>query len=97
MTVTPTDRGIAFIKQNPDGTKNVYVAAGVSGTAPEDVMAMHLDRKTVALGPGVETVAADGMARTTEVVHVTSDADGVVHVIARRTGLGPLLRPTSTR
>jgi len=35
--------------------------------------------------------AGTTMTRTTEVVHVTSDESGVVHLIARRADLGPLL------
>jgi hypothetical protein len=92
MTMTPTDRGIAFIQENPNGTKNVYVAVGVTGTTPEDVIAMHLDRQTVALGSDVETVPAGAMSRTKEAVHVSSDTDGVVHVNSRRKNLGPLLK-----
>jgi hypothetical protein len=91
VTVTPTDRGIAFIKDNADGTKNVYVAVGVTGNRPEDVIAMHLDRTTIDVGPGVRTMPAGAMSRTTEVVHVSSDTAGVVHLVARRTDLGPLL------
>lgn len=92
MTRTPTDRGIAFIKENADGTKNVYVAVAVTGTGPEDVIAMHLDRQTVDLGPGVATVAAGKMVRTTEAVHVSSGADGTVRISARHRNLGPLLK-----
>jgi hypothetical protein len=91
MTQTPTDRGIAFIRSNLDGTKNVYVAIAAAGDTPEDVVAMHLDRQTVSLDPGVEVIAAGAMSRTTETVHVSSDSDGVVHVRPRRKDLGPLL------
>jgi hypothetical protein len=91
MTLTPTDRGIAFIKDNPDGTKNVYVALGVTGNAPQDVVAMHLDRKTVSIAPEVGTVSAGPMRRTTENVHVSSDANGVVYVRSHRRDMGPLL------
>jgi len=92
MTRTPTDRGIAFIKENANGTKNVYVAVGVAGTAPEDVVAMHLDRQFVAIGSGVQTVGAGAMSRTTEAVHVSSDADGVVYINSRQRNLGPMLK-----
>jgi len=90
MTNTPTDRGIAFIKENADGTKNVYVAVGVAAGAPEDVVAMHLSRQSVSVGTDVATVAAGKMVRTTEAVHVSS-ADGVVQITARQRNLGPLL------
>jgi hypothetical protein len=92
MTNTPTDRGYAFIRENADGTKNVYVAVGVAGTAPEDVVAMHLDRQNIAIGSGVQTVAAGAMLRTTEAVHVSSDADGIVFINPRQKNLGPLLK-----
>jgi hypothetical protein len=92
MTKTPTDRGIAFIKENANGTKNVYVAVGVAASAPEDVIAMHLDRQYVAVGTGVTTVAAGNMVRTTEAVHVSSGMDGVVQITARQRNLGPLLK-----
>ena len=91
MTNTPTDRGIAFIKENADGTKNVYVAVGVAAGAPEDVVAMHLSRQSVSVGTDVATVAAGKMVRTTEAVHVWSGTDGVVQIAARQRNLGPLL------
>lgn len=91
MTRTPTDRGIAFIRTNTDGTKNVYVAVGVAGNTPEDVVAMHLNRPSVSVGGGVTLVEAGALSRTTEAVHVTSGEDGVVQLHARKRNLGPLL------
>jgi hypothetical protein len=91
MTRTPTDRGIAFIRTNADGTKNVYVAMGIAGTTPEDVIAMHLNRPSVAVGNGVTLVAAGAMSRTTEAVHVSSGEDDVVQLQARKRNLGPLM------
>lgn len=92
MTATPTDRGIAFIRTNPNGTKNVYVAMGVSsGNAPEDVFAIHVNRPGVEVSSGVKTVKAGSMIRTVGAVQVTSDSSNVVRLTARRTDLGPLL------
>jgi len=91
MTRTPTDRGIAFIKTNSDGTKNVYVAMAVTGTLPEDVVAMHLNRAQVSVGGGVQLVESGGMSRTTEAVHVSSGEDDIVQIQARKRNLGPLL------
>lgn len=92
MTATPTDRGIAFIRTNPDGTKNVYVAMGVSsGNAPQDVFAIHVNRPGVDIPAGVKTVKAGSMIRTVDAVQVTSDSSNVVRLGARRSGLGPLL------
>jgi hypothetical protein len=89
---TPTDRGYAFIGANGDGTSNVYVAAAVSAAGrPEDILAVHFDRSSVALDPGLTMVAAGPMRRTTEITHVSSDSDGVVHIRGRRAGLGPLI------
>jgi hypothetical protein len=91
MTNTPTDRGYAFIRNNANGTKNVYVAVAVAGIEPEDVVAMHLDRQNVAIGSGIQTVVAGAMLRTTEAVHVSSDPNGVVYINPRKRGLGPLM------
>jgi hypothetical protein len=92
MVRTPTDRGIAFIKKNSNGSFDVYVAAGVSAAgAPEDVFAIHGGRTVVQVHPGVDQVPAGPMSRTAKVVHVSSGDDGVVHINAHRTDLGPLL------
>ena len=89
---TPTDRGIAFIKQNANKTYNVYVAAAVDAdNGPQDVFAMHLNRPSVDLDTSVKTVPAGAMSRTAEVVHVNQGLDGVVHVRPHRTDRGPLL------
>jgi hypothetical protein len=90
MTRTPTDRGYAFIKNNVDGTKNVYVAVGFSGTEPTDVVAMHLSRPGVNLAAGVGTVAAGSMVRTTRPVHVTSGDDNIVQIRGARADRGML-------
>jgi hypothetical protein len=88
---TPTDRGYAFIGANDDGTSNIYVAVGVTAAGrPEDVIAVHYRRSSVALDPQLTMVSAGPMRRTTEITHVNADADGVVHIRGRRTGLGPL-------
>jgi hypothetical protein len=87
---TPTDRGYAFIASNGDGTSNVYVAIGIAGDRPEDVIAIHYNRQTIDLGPHVRTVPAGSMLRTTEISHVFADTKGVVHIFKRHTGLGPL-------
>jgi hypothetical protein len=93
MTITPADRGIAFIKTNPDGTKNVYVAVGVGpGNEPEDIFAMHLNRPGVELGPTVKTVRAGSMVRTVDAVQVTSGSNDEVRLGARRTNPGPLFK-----
>lgn len=92
MTATPTDRGIAYILDNADGTKNVYVAAAAGADdAPQDVFAMHLAATTVTMAPGVRTVQAGKMRRTTEVVHVTGDNIDSVEVHAHRKDFGPIL------
>ncbi|WP_163506423.1 hypothetical protein [Fodinicola acaciae] len=89
---TPTDRGIAFILENANGTKNVYVAAAAGpDDAPQDVFAMHLATRTVNLGPNVRTVPAGTMRRTTSVVHVSGDNNGTVNLQAHRTDFGPML------
>jgi hypothetical protein len=93
---TPTDRGYAFIGSNGDGTSNVYVAIGVAGDQPEDVIAVHYNRQTIDLDPRVRTVPAGSMRRTTEISHVFADTKGVVHILKRHTGLGPLFDRTSS-
>jgi hypothetical protein len=88
---TPTDRGYAFIGANDDGTSNVYVSAGVTAAgSPEDIIAVHYSRSSIALDPRLTMVAAGPMRRTTEITHVNADTDGVVHIRGRRAGLGPL-------
>lgn len=89
---TPTDRGYAFIGANDDGTSNIYVAAGITAAGrPEDIIAVHYRRSSIVLDPRLTTVAAGPMRRTTEITHVNTDADGVVHIHGRRAGLGPLI------
>jgi hypothetical protein len=90
---TPTDRGIAFILENANGTKNVYVASGATASnSPQDVFAMHLSQESVQLAPGVQTVKAGTMSRTTKPVAVTTDEAGVVHVMSHASDFGPLMR-----
>jgi hypothetical protein len=89
---TPTDRGYAFIGANDDGTSNIYVAAGVTATGnPEDIIAVHYRRSSIALDHRLTMVAAGPMRRTTEITHVNTDADGVVHIRGHRAGLAPLI------
>jgi hypothetical protein len=89
---TPTDRGYAFIGANDDGTSNIYVAAGVTAAgSPEDIIAVHYGRSSIALDSRLTMVAAGPMRRTTEITHVSTDPDGVVHIRGRRAGLGPLI------
>jgi hypothetical protein len=90
-TRTPTDRGYAFIKTNLDGTKTVYVAAAVAGTQPVDVIATHLFRPGVQITPGVRTVPAGDMLRTSGIVHVTSIDEDYVLIRGLRGGPGPVL------
>jgi hypothetical protein len=93
MKNTPTDRGIAFILENANGTKNVYVAAAASAAnAPQDVFAMHVSRTTVKMDPSVRTIPAGTMSRTTEPVHVSADQDGVVHILSHTKDFGPLMK-----
>jgi hypothetical protein len=88
---TPTDRGYAFIGANDDGTSNIYVAIGVTASGrPEDVIAVHYRRSSIVLDPQLTMVPAGPMRRTTEITHVRADADGIVHIRMRHTGLGPL-------
>ncbi|GAA1710682.1 hypothetical protein [Fodinicola feengrottensis] len=89
----PTDRGIAFILNNADGTRNVYVAAAASASnAPQDVFAMHLKQKNVKVDPAVTLIPAGTMSRTTEVVHVTGDSNGQVFVQSHAKNLGPMIK-----
>lgn len=95
MTLTPTDRGIAFIATNPDGTKNVYVAGAVgSGGDPQDVIAMHLKRPSVDVEDGIELVASGSMVRTTGSVRVFSGpkSSEVVRIRTHNSGPEPLFR-----
>ncbi|MEV4759737.1 hypothetical protein AB0J86_32220 [Micromonospora sp. NPDC049559] len=91
MTRTPTDRGYAFIKNNLDGTKTVYVAGAVAGTQPVDVFATHFSRPGVQITPGVHTVPAGDMVRTSGIVHVTSTDGDFVLIRGLRSGPGPIL------
>ncbi len=91
MTRTPTDRGYAFIKTNLDGTKTVYVAGAVAGPQPVDVFATHFSRPGVQITPGVRTVPAGDMVRTSSIVHVTSTDEDIVLIRGLRSGPGPIL------
>jgi hypothetical protein len=89
---TPTDRGIAFVGRNDDGTSNVYVAVGVDASAkPLDVFAVHFRRTTVTVDPGVRMVNADTMQRSAGSVHVWADDNGEVHIKAPVSNLGSLV------
>jgi len=82
--LTPTDRGLAFINDNANGTVDVYVALAAREGSPEDVVAMHFNRRQVLIDSGVETVPAASGTRTARPVNVYADAAGDVHVQARR-------------
>jgi hypothetical protein len=94
---TPTDRGYAFIGANDDGTSNVYVAAGITASgSPEDIIAIHYSRSIITLDPQLTTVPAGSMRHTTEITHVSADADGIVYIRGSRSGLGPLFADNGT-
>lgn len=91
-TRTPTDRGIAFIKENPDGTSNVYVAADAAADgSPQDVISVHLNRPGVDVHAAIRLVSVGSLRRTTGQVRVTSGPEDVVLVRPGRSGMGPLL------
>ena len=91
-TRTPTDRGVAFIKNNPDGTSSVYVAADVAADgSPQDVISMHLNRPGVDIDGAIRLVSAGSMRRTAGQVRVSSGPEDVVLVKPGRSGMGPLL------
>lgn len=94
MTATPTNQGYAFIKTNSDGTKDVYIAVGVADNKPQDVVAMHLNRPEVDIEPGIHTVAAGSMIRTTAPVHISSGprSNETVRIRSHRRDSGPLVR-----
>ncbi|MFC5823574.1 hypothetical protein [Nonomuraea insulae] len=88
---SPTDRGIAFVGSNEDGTSNVYVACGVDASAkPQDVVAVHFRLSSVVIEPEVAMVAAGAMRRSAAPVHVWADDDRRVHIRAARGGLGTM-------
>jgi hypothetical protein len=88
-----TDRGIAFIKTNNDGTNDVYIASDTDDSgAPQDVFAIHRNRDGVDLLPGVKMIPAGKMRRTEGVVTVALDSSRrVVQLIPQRKDLGRLL------
>lgn len=91
MTAPPTDRGIAFIKKNADGTQNVYVAMAVDAAGkPADVFAVYRGRRSVVVQPSVRLVSAGTMTRTQENVRVFSGVDGEVRILSRREGTGAM-------
>ncbi|MFD4898951.1 hypothetical protein [Streptomyces sp. NPDC058411] len=93
MTRTPTDRGVAFVKDQTDGSHLVYVALGVTpdGT-PQEVFAVHRTTPGVGLtiDPAVQMISAGGLRRTSEPVSVFGSDDSV-QVTPVSSGLGRLL------
>ncbi|GAA1349533.1 hypothetical protein [Streptomyces beijiangensis] len=93
MTRTPTDRGVAFVKDQADGTHLVYVALGVaSDGSPQEVFAVHRTTAGVSLSidPAVAMVSKGGLRHTSEPVSVFGEGDSV-KVVPTARGLGTLL------
>ncbi|WP_445528401.1 hypothetical protein [Streptomyces cyslabdanicus] len=81
MTITPVDKGYAFIKNNSDGTIDVLVAATLQADGnPDKIVSVHYNRPAVDLGNAVRTVKAGSMLRTSEPTLVRSEADEVVRI-----------------
>ncbi|MFC9627476.1 hypothetical protein ACFTXM_48610 [Streptomyces sp. NPDC056930] len=93
MTRTPTDRGVAFVKDQADGTHLVYVALGVaSDGSPQEVFAVHRTTAGVSLAidPAVRLIPAGGLRRTSEPVRVFGQGD-TVRLMPTASDMGGLL------
>ena len=84
MTRTPTDRGVVFVQDQPDGTQLIYVAVGIApdGT-PQEIFAVHRATagRTVEIDPAVRMIPAGKMRRSSEPVRVFGAPDAI-HVQA---------------
>ncbi|MFE6930899.1 hypothetical protein ACFVDT_02565 [Streptomyces sp. NPDC057699] len=93
MTRTPTDRGVAFVKDQTDGSHLVYVALGVTPDGgPQEIFAVHRTTPGVSLAidPAVRMIPAGSLRRTSEPVSVFGEGDSV-QVAPAASGVGRLI------
>jgi hypothetical protein len=83
-----TDRGIAMVQPEADGSKTVMVCFGVQNGEPQDVFAVHSNRQRVVVHQDVSLNRTAGAYYTDGMVEVSSDSDGVVHIRGPRAGRG---------
>lgn len=77
---SPTDRGYVVVIQNADGTRAVRVAADIADGGPVGVYAEHVGTFPLVVDPGVMLVESDAGTFSRDVVQVSSDDGGVVHI-----------------
>jgi hypothetical protein len=85
---TPTDRGIAIIKNETDGTRTVLVCSAIRGSTPVDVFALHYHRPHVEVGPGVRLRPIAGGSVTEGMAIVVGDSTGTVYLRSPETEVG---------
>ena len=87
----PTDRGFVVMRTMDDGTKKVMVCDGVVGGEPKNVYAMHFRCTSVRVHPGVKMVNTETTSYTQQIIEVTAESAGVVHLRPIRQGMSPAL------
>jgi hypothetical protein len=79
-TRTLTNHGIAVVQNVADGLKEVLVCDAVLAGRPSNVYATHFKVQKVQVHPGVRLKHAGDLSYTQQVVEVSSEERGVVHV-----------------
>lgn len=80
MKPTPTDRGVAYISPEKDGSKRVSVCASVKDGEPENVYAVHFRRSSVKVAPDVRMLRSGVGSWSDGLVEVSADRRGTVYV-----------------
>ena len=80
MAAPPTDRGLAVVRAEPDGTTTIFVCGQVVDGKPVDTYATHIRAAKVSIDPAVALVGAGSRRYTNQIVQVVRGEDGTVHV-----------------
>lgn len=85
---TPTDHGYAILVDENDDTMSVIVCADVIGGVPHNAYAVHAHQSSVEVDDRIKLVNSNNGRHTNEVVEVSGDSWGTVHVRALRESKG---------
>jgi hypothetical protein len=76
------ERGHAVLSQREDGRTTVAVCTAIKNGRPENIYAKFVGVDDVRIGAGIRLTRGDSFRYTREIVVVSADKDGVVHVRA---------------
>jgi hypothetical protein len=76
------ERGHAVLSQREDGTTTVAICTAIKNGQPDNVYAKYVGVDNVRVGPGIRLTRGDSFRYTSEIVVVSADENGVVHVRA---------------